>query len=935
MKKIIVLVIASILIIPQQALCLRPQSAKYIDLNKKPSASGLVNIARYLIELENDDSAACQELKKLYRDEWELRRGRLTTLLERYKQLYPNVKKVCIARGPGRVTINEHTDYHDATAMGIPAIQDDIVIAGVNPEADKIILKNIEPEKFSDAAYNTADVPTIKIQPKKTKSEVFWGDFSVAILQGVAARLKSYGVEALAGMCILADGREEYGGIPIESNISSSAGYEEALIYAVEALTGHMGEMTGGEVIEIGREAEAKIGFPCGKLDQGSSTMGRVKVEPGQIKGAAIDCVPRLDENGRDMTIIEPFDVPAELEAILVDTGPKERAQEEYNIRVIEGELGAWILAHKLSELSSDFADFETREKIFRKALQLYGNVNPDHNGKPYLLAHNMLYPVFQKGVFFAKTRLEAIGISVTEQRLTSWICNNLSPKAKIQSLAAQYGREFLDFYVKSAMPFHYTLARSALQEAGKSDNVDEPTLTRWVEACLRNNLKSLTAEMAGYGLTPEIFKGLGPSSYNLQGTMLHAIGEEDRVLLLKRALRDAVTKTGKAKMQALEEFGRLQRIGYESLRDNYRNSTKNIDAIAKWANAQPWCLGARHFGAGWGGWMQIWIRPGMQSVAQAALKEFLADKPWYAEVAAKNKRSTAEQLRSGIKPFKPGAPASLLGVNGIYNADGFTLEVSIGEIPEEKRLETARQAVKIGEEEGVPVVIHLNISECRNMKQSLIDIEQISKACGEKAIIDVHIMFGENNLSFRYIANCISSGASIITLDWEKFEDKEELVKRLRLIKRRNIRTSLAINPTTDIPAVLEFISDHNREDKCVDMILQMGTSLPSNPDRIFDLRAMRNIAALRDSFPGPIAVEWRMDQNKIQTARDAGATIFVVSEALFGRGLNGLSETSIQTAYRALYAALTTAAPPESLNGCRPADIQRAVIEGLGFAA
>ncbi|MDH5174572.1 MAG: hypothetical protein OEW43_04870, partial [Elusimicrobiota bacterium] len=502
-------------------------------------------------------------------------------------------------------------------SLGIPTIQDNIAIVGINKE-NRLILNNMD-ENFKAKSFDISRIQEMPISVTKNKQEMEWTDFALVLYQALIPRLEGYGA-MVPGLSVLIDGSEEYGGVPIESNISSSAAIEESQIYAVEALLGIRGQMTGGEVIEIGREAEAKIGFPCGKLDQGSSTVGRVSVPFGQMVGAAIDCVPRLDDQGRDKTVIEPFEVPSILEAILVYTGPKGEAQKEYNIRVIEGELGSWILAQKfMNEATPSQCPWLDPQAV---RITGYADINPDHNGKPYLYNCNKLenleessYPVFFKPAFFSRTFLGNAGVRVTEDELTKWVKENLPTAVTKEELIENYGlpEEFFDKVTKNA--------RGIIVDV---DNI----------------------------------------TYNLQGTVLHAIGEQDRAEEIIQALKDATTTAGEEQAAALERFGRLQRAGYMSLWYNYRNSTPNINAVADWAMEQSWCLAPRHFGAGWGGWMQIWIKPGRYSEAEASLKKFLKKQKWYKNVAKSNRLSVKKQLKRGIMPFKPGAPASVLGTD-------------------------------------------------------------------------------------------------------------------------------------------------------------------------------------------------------------------------------------------------------------------------------
>ncbi len=590
-------------------------------LEKGPIASGLLDLNKYLRDLDNDDSPACRELKIFYRDQWEDWRLRFQTAVRKFKAIYPNTSVAVISRAPGRITANEHTDYNDADSLGMPTRQDAIVISGINLERRHLELKNMEPKTFMPATFEMKKLHEYQIRKREKKSEVPWTEFALVVYQAMATKARSYGVTELPGLNVLVDGRGEYGGIPIESNISSSAGFEEALIYATEALLGIRDEMTGGEVIEIGRQAEAAIGFPCGKLDQGSSTVGRIKVAPDRFVGASIDCVPRLDEQGRDKTIVEPFDIPHDLEAILVDTGPKGDAQREYNIRVMEGELGSWLLAQNLHKLSPAFADMPI-PTFANKVAELFGDINPDHNGKPYLYDQHRTYPVFLKPVFFSSAVLNALGIDVTEEQVEAWV-RSVLPRKEIPC-----------------------------SELFSEDNIDK--------AFFANAARDSMA----VGIEVEEIK------YDMLGTVLHAIGDHERAQKIKKVLKTAVEAVlPAARMAALQRFGNLQYEGYLSLRDNYRNSSANIDKLADWAKNKEWCLApgsTRHFGAGWGGWKEFWIKPGMYEQAKAEIEEYLSGQDWYQRIAADSGRDMPEQLKRGIMPYKPGKPASLIsGHNG------------------------------------------------------------------------------------------------------------------------------------------------------------------------------------------------------------------------------------------------------------------------------
>ncbi|MCP4421137.1 MAG: galactokinase [Chloroflexi bacterium] len=84
----------------------------------------------------------------------------------------------------------------------------------------------------------------------------------------------------------------------------------------------------------------------------------------------------------------------------------------------------------------------------------------------------------------------------------------------------------------------------------------------------------------------------------NLRRRVVHVVGECARVQAGAEALRvgDVVT------------FGRLMRQSQISSRDNYENSTPELNLLAATAWATPGCFGARFGGGGHGGFMQILV---------------------------------------------------------------------------------------------------------------------------------------------------------------------------------------------------------------------------------------------------------------------------------------------------------------------------------------
>ena len=72
----------------------------------------------------------------------------------------------------------------------------------------------------------------------------------------------------------------------------------------------------------------------------------------------------------------------------------------------------------------------------------------------------------------------------------------------------------------------------------------------------------------------------------------MHIVGEIQRVVYGARALRDG----------DFEQFGQFMFQSHDSSRDNFKNSTAELDTLVELARAHPACLGARLTGGGFGG---------------------------------------------------------------------------------------------------------------------------------------------------------------------------------------------------------------------------------------------------------------------------------------------------------------------------------------------
>ena len=91
--------------------------------------------------------------------------------------------------------------------------------------------------------------------------------------------------------------------------------------------------------------------------------------------------------------------------------------------------------------------------------------------------------------------------------------------------------------------------------------------------------------------------------------------------------------------------------------------------------------------------------------------------------------------------------------------------------------------------------------------------------------MLDVHLMVSE---PFQLIQKYIDAGANFITVHYEAFKDKKNLVEAIKLIKSKGLIAGIAINPETPFKFVKPYCYD-------VDLILVMAVEPGSSGQRFF----------------------------------------------------------------------------------------------------
>ena len=175
------------------------------------------------------------------------------------------------------------------------------------------------------------------------------------------------------------------GSIPPGSGLSSSAALIVAsllsmllgndIISSVSDDQATKSEVTNADLVQMAREAEAKIGVNSGGMDQSASVLSRA----GQ--GLYVSFAPELEVENIKLPDVRLED-GSEEPLVMVITNSLTRhdlsrgAEKEYNLRVMETLIGARILGHKLGLLSTEKKDDERLQ--LRTVLGRFGGETKD-----------------------------------------------------------------------------------------------------------------------------------------------------------------------------------------------------------------------------------------------------------------------------------------------------------------------------------------------------------------------------------------------------------------------------------------------------------------------------------------------------------------------------------------------------------------------------
>ena len=180
--------------------------------------------------------------------------------------------------------------------------------------------------------------------------------------------------------------------------------------------------------------------------------------------------------------------------------------------------------------------------------------------------------------------------------------------------------------------------------------------------------------------------------------------------------------------------------------------------------------------------------------------------------------------------------------------------------------------------ERGGADLIHVDVMDGHfvpNLTMGPPVVRSISKVA--KVPLDIHLMIEEPD---RYLEAFVQAGAAMISVHVEVLP---HLHRTIQAIKELGAKAGVALNPSTPVVALEQIAGD-------VDHVLVMSvnpgfggqTFIPRSESKIQAVRALLD----RQGSAAPIEVDGGVDMSNAARIVEAGGTILVAGNSIFGTG-------------------------------------------------
>lgn len=240
---------------------------------------------------------------------------RITKLVNRFIEKYPNSENIIIVRAPGRVNlIGEHTDYNGLPVMPM-AISRDMLVAVAPSNDNRIHVANTDKGFGSNSFEIERHIPPY---------EHSWINYVKSATQGLIDYWSS--AVGMLGANMVIDGN-----VPLASGLSSSAAFTVACAEALLAINHR--KIPAHTFADLMAHSDHYVGTASGGMDQATSILGQAG------KCLKIDFYPIRTET---------VELPKDCEIVVchsrVQAAKAGNAKDEYNRRTVECRLAVALL---------------------------------------------------------------------------------------------------------------------------------------------------------------------------------------------------------------------------------------------------------------------------------------------------------------------------------------------------------------------------------------------------------------------------------------------------------------------------------------------------------------------------------------------------------------------------------------------------------------
>ena len=179
---------------------------------------------------------------------------------------------------------------------------------------------------------------------------------------------------------------------------------------------------------------------------------------------------------------------------------------------------------------------------------------------------------------------------------------------------------------------------------------------------------------------------------------------------------------------------------------------------------------------------------------------------------------------------------------------------------------------------QGKADMLHCDVMDGKFVEKQTFDYSLIKSINASSLImLDVHLMTAEPEATLE---KYIKAGANILTVHYEAFSNKAQLIKAMQLIKSKNCLAGLSFKPETTVKEISNFLY-------YADIVLVMGVQpgasgqsmLPQTFDKVKSLANFRQANKL--TFK--IEVDGGVNEQNTKLLSEMGADILVSGSYVF----------------------------------------------------